>query len=141
VSFVPVDKNNIFDQGQGDDENNVDDDDDVFYDSVQDVEVVKKKQQKEEPEIISRTSSMHDLNETANPISMTDSFVRLPYASNTNDGDPYSNEAQDDKMAIKDPSAAEGGLQRHPTLKLLKTNEPMQIPVTQVNKKGTHFLM
>ncbi|KAI9472023.1 MAG: Rab3 GTPase-activating protein catalytic subunit-domain-containing protein [Benjaminiella poitrasii] len=57
---------------------------------------------------------------------MQESYVSLPYVPATME------ELEADEMnAIKDPEAIEGNLRPHETLKLLKTGQPMQIPITQ----------
>lgn len=54
-------------------------------------------------------------------------FVSLPYIPATNSADELEAEA----ATIKDPKVAEGKSHTHEYLKLLKTGEPMQIPITQ----------
>ncbi|KAG2233941.1 hypothetical protein INT48_009754 [Thamnidium elegans] len=58
---------------------------------------------------------------------MAESFVSLPYIPTTNSADELEAEA----ATIKDPKVAEGESHIHEHLKLLKTGEPMQIPITQ----------
>lgn len=57
---------------------------------------------------------------------MQESFVSLPNI-------PISAEEleADEAKAVKDPDAIEGVLQKHESLKLLQTGEPMNIPITQ----------
>jgi hypothetical protein len=62
---------------------------------------------------------------------ISESFVRLPYTPGT-DINPYSSYAYDDKVEMKDPDKMEGVLCTHASLTLLKTNKPMNIPITQV---------
>lgn len=92
-----------FDNEDDDDEDDEDEDEDsdVFLDAV-DVE-------EEEP----------------NP-TMQESFVSLPNI-------PISAEEleADETKAVKDPEAVEGDLREHESLKLLKTGQPMNIPITQ----------
>ncbi|KAI8877817.1 hypothetical protein K501DRAFT_337164 [Backusella circina FSU 941] len=87
-----------------DDDDDDDSSSDIFYDSIQD--------DKPDTTLIS------------------ESFIRLPYTPGT-DIDPYSSHTYDDKVEIKDPEKIEGVLCTHPSLKLLETDKPMNIPITQ----------
>ncbi|KAI7906743.1 Rab3 GTPase-activating protein catalytic subunit-domain-containing protein [Cokeromyces recurvatus] len=95
--------------GQSDIENEVSDESDVFLDAVA---------------TPSPSSSSNQDTMSNNP--MQESFVSLPYVAAT------AEELEaDEANAIKDPDTIEGSLRPHNTLKLLKTGQPMQIPITQ----------
>ncbi|KAI9266829.1 Rab3 GTPase-activating protein catalytic subunit-domain-containing protein [Phascolomyces articulosus] len=83
---------------------------------------------------ISRSSSLSDVSELAHPHSMTESFVGLNYPSSAesyNTRQSNIKHIDSDQYEIKDPNDFEGRKYQHPSLKLLKTNVPMWIPVTQ----------
>lgn len=80
----------------------------------------------------SHSSSLSDVSEVAHPRSMSESFVRLNYSDSTRRPHLEKASSNDHLYQITDPDASEGCKHQHPTLKLLKTNEPMWIPETQV---------
>lgn len=80
----------------------------------------------------SHSSSLSDVSEVTHPRSMSESFVRLNYSDSTRRSHLEKASSNDHLYQITDPDASEGCKHQHPTLKLLKTNEPMWIPETQV---------
>ena len=85
---------------------------------------------------VSRSSSLSDVSELAHPHSMTESFVGLNYPSSA---ESYNTRRSNnmfidpDQYEVKDPEESEGRKYQHPSLKLLKTGEPVWIPMTQVS--------
>ncbi|CEI87675.1 hypothetical protein RMCBS344292_02084 [Rhizopus microsporus] len=87
-----------------------------FFDTVEDVEGSINIVQRPVDEELEEPGSAHPLSE---------SYVRLPFVA------MFNNE-EAEAAAIKDPNRAEGQLCEHTEgLKLLKTGEPLQVPVTQ----------
>lgn len=91
-------------------------DSDVFLDAVEEGSTSSANKQD------SSLSSLLAPNNT-----MAESFVSLPYIPATNSADELAAES----ATIKDPKVAEGESHTHSNLKLLKTGEAMQIPITQ----------
>ncbi|KAI9497368.1 Rab3 GTPase-activating protein catalytic subunit-domain-containing protein [Zychaea mexicana] len=82
----------------------------------------------------SRSSSLSDVSELAHPHSMTESFVGLNYPSSAesyNTRQSNSKPVDPDQYEIRDPDAFDGRKYQHPTLKILKSSEPMWVPITQ----------
>ncbi|KAI7891390.1 Rab3 GTPase-activating protein catalytic subunit-domain-containing protein [Mucor mucedo] len=92
------------------------DDSDIFLDAVEEESVSSASKQD------SASSSLIIPNNA-----MAESFVSLPYIPASNIADELEAEA----ATIKDPKLSEGQSHKHDTLKLLKTGEVMQIPITQ----------
>lgn len=118
-------------------------DSDMFFDPLEDFddddddddEPSKPESRKSTPitvSMASHSSSLSDVSEVAHPRSMSESFVRLNYSDSTRRSN--MDKASDNQYQITDPDVSEGCKHQHPTLKLLKTNEPMWIPETQVSK-------
>ncbi|KAI8140933.1 Rab3 GTPase-activating protein catalytic subunit-domain-containing protein [Fennellomyces sp. T-0311] len=102
-------------------------DSDMFFDPLEDFDgFTEAKRSKPESRKSSATKSL------AHPHSMTESFVGLNYPSSAESYNTRrSNIADPDQYEIKDPNAYEGRQCQHPSLRLLKTNEPMFVPVMQ----------
>ncbi|KAI7868673.1 Rab3 GTPase-activating protein catalytic subunit-domain-containing protein [Mucor mucedo] len=92
------------------------DDSDVFLDAVEEESISSASKQD------SASSSLIIPNNT-----MTESFVSLPYIPVSNSADELEAEA----ATIKEPELSEGQSHTHNTLRLLKTGEAMQVPITQ----------
>ncbi|KAI8994549.1 Rab3 GTPase-activating protein catalytic subunit-domain-containing protein [Pilobolus umbonatus] len=105
-------------------------DSDVFFDTVDTAINIDIVSEDSDDAISASTSLSETPSEVANPFSMAESFVRLPYKPNSGP-DPYSNDAHDAEVEIKDADAAEGCLKPHDSLRLLKTDKIMQIPIVQ----------
>ncbi|KAI8972007.1 Rab3 GTPase-activating protein catalytic subunit-domain-containing protein [Mycotypha africana] len=104
-------------------ENDADDDDDsdVFVDAVDVSSFISK--DSIAPEGINNKIDGEEIV----PSFMQESFVHLPTFIPATAEELEAEEAN----AIKDPNAAEGIDYKHDTLKLLKTGQPMNIPITQ----------
>lgn len=98
-------------------EESVSEESDVFLDAIEEGEITSEEGDEQQ-------STPKNNNNTT---TMAESFVSLPQPPTTNTLD----EVEATAAAIKDPKVAEGQSHTHPTLKLLKTGEPMQIPITQ----------
>ena len=114
----------------------------MFFDPLEDFDHVppKSESRKSTPitvsdrTVASHSSSLSDVSEVAHPRSMSESFVRLNYSDSTRRSHTEKPSSNDLAYQITDPDVSEGCKHQHPTLKLLKTNEPMWIPETQVNE-------
>ncbi|KAI9314734.1 Rab3 GTPase-activating protein catalytic subunit-domain-containing protein [Dichotomocladium elegans] len=120
---------------------------DMFFDPLEDFDELTKKPTQFSPESQkststdktakspSRSSSLSDVSELAHPHSMSESFVRLNYPSSAESYNSRRHRIVPDNSPqgyeVEDPDGSEGCKYRHPSLKLLKTNEPMCIPETQ----------
>ncbi|OAD78599.1 hypothetical protein PHYBLDRAFT_179609 [Phycomyces blakesleeanus NRRL 1555(-)] len=143
-------------------------DSEIFFDSIEDMEEIEDLEEIEDMEDIdeiasyqyptkgsstvenkpirpsrSNRSSVSDVSDTANPHSMSESFVRLNYSPNTDSDNytaglhfPHHNPSDggymnDVENEIQDEHSFEGRDFQHPSLRLIKTYEPMWIPHTQ----------
>ncbi|ORZ18515.1 Rab3 GTPase-activating protein catalytic subunit-domain-containing protein [Absidia repens] len=88
------------------------------------------------------SSFISDVSELAHPASMQESFVRLNYSTSA-ESDPCQHvpsqftDIQDwssgmnKSSEIQDPDAFEGRSHQHETIKLMKTKNPLWVPITQ----------